>query len=50
MQFRGQGTAKQGMNCVTVRISNTLANMLDGTYFDYKEHRLADIRQEAEER
>lgn len=46
----GQGTAKQGMNCVTVRISNTLANMLDGTYFDYKEHRLADIRQEAEER
>ena len=45
-----QGTAKQGINRVTVRISNTLANMLDGTYFDYKEHRLADIRQEAEER
>lgn len=45
-----QGMAEKGMNRVTVRISNTLANMLDGTYFDYENHRLADIRQEAEGR
>lgn len=45
-----QGMAEQGMNRITVRISNTLANMLDGTYFDYENHRLGDIRQEAEER
>lgn len=32
-----------GTHVVTVRIYNTLANMLDGTYFDYKHHRLVKI-------
>lgn len=31
-------------NTVTVSVTNTLANMLDGTYFDYDSHRLVDIR------
>lgn len=31
-------------NRVTVRVTNTLANMLDGTYFDYETHRLMPIK------
>lgn len=34
---------KDGKNRVTVRITNTLANMLDGTYFDYDRHCLVKI-------
>ncbi len=44
------GNGKAGNELRDGSYFNTLANMLDGTYFDYKEHRLADIRQEAEER
>lgn len=32
-----------GRNRITVRITNTLANMLDGTYFDYGRHCLVKI-------
>ena len=39
----GRGCLREGENRVTVRITNTLANMLDGTYFDYDGHRLVTI-------
>ncbi|NHN33630.1 glycosyl hydrolase [Paenibacillus agricola] len=32
-----------GTNDVELRIENTLSHRLDGTYFDYKEHRLRDV-------
>lgn len=35
--LRGEG------NHITVRVTNTLANMLDGTYFDYDSHSLISI-------
>ena len=34
---------KQGQNSFTLRVTNTLANMLDGRYFDYDEHKLVEI-------
>lgn len=34
---------KQGGNSFTLRVTNTLANMLDGRYFDYDEHKLVEI-------
>lgn len=33
----------KGRNRITVRVTNTLANMLDGTYFDYERHCLVKI-------
>lgn len=39
----GRQNLLEGENRVTVRITNTLANMLDGTYFDYDGHRLVTI-------
>lgn len=38
-----KGCLRDGGNRVTVRITNTLANMLDGTYFDYASHSLMKI-------
>lgn len=40
----GKDCLKEGDNRVTVRITNTLANMLDGTYFDYDRHCLVKIK------
>ncbi len=34
---------KQGQNSFTLRVTNTLANMLDGRYFDYENHKLVEI-------
>lgn len=34
---------KQGQNSFTLRVTNTLANMLDGRYFDYDNHTLIEI-------
>ncbi|HAN44862.1 MAG TPA: hypothetical protein DCP97_05660 [Ruminococcaceae bacterium] len=34
---------KNGKNSITIKITNTLANMLDGTYFDYTAHKLVSI-------
>ncbi len=34
---------KVGENKVTLKVTNSLANMLDGTYFDYKTHKLVRI-------
>lgn len=34
---------KPGKNTVRVTVTNTLANMLDGTYFDYNSHRLEEV-------
>ena len=34
---------KQGGNSFTLRVTNTLANMLDGRYFDYDEPKLVEI-------
>ncbi|MDO4327953.1 MAG: glycosyl hydrolase [Lachnospiraceae bacterium] len=36
---------REGRNQVEVRITNTLANMLDGTYFDYDTHQLMKIEE-----
>lgn len=35
----------EGKNQMEVRITNTLANMLDGTYFDYDNHQLVKIEE-----
>lgn len=35
---------KDGQNKITVRLTNTLCNMLDGTYFDYHLHKLIEIK------
>lgn len=32
-----------GKNSVTIKVTNTLANMLDGRYFDYQAHQLKEI-------
>lgn len=37
------GLLKDGENEVTLKLTNSLANMLDGTYFDYDEHKLVRI-------
>ena len=34
---------RQGENQIEIVRTNTLANMLDGTYFDYEKHRLVQI-------
>ena len=34
---------KKGQNAFTLRVTNTLANMLDGRYFDYDGHKLVEI-------
>jgi hypothetical protein len=34
---------KEKQNLIRVSVTNTLANMLDGTYFDYENHRLVSI-------
>ncbi len=38
-----KGILKSGMNQVTLKVTNTLSNMLDGTYFDYEKHKLVSI-------
>lgn len=35
---------KAGPNEITLKVTNTLSNMLDGTYFDYKKHALITIQ------
>lgn len=35
-----------GENQVEIRVTNTLANLLDGTYFDYETHQLVSIEPE----
>ena len=35
---------KEGANLVAVKVTNTLANMLDGMYFDYDTHSLVEIK------
>ncbi len=35
---------KTGTNEITLKVTNTLSNMLDGTYFDYKKHALVTIK------
>ncbi|MBQ8640542.1 MAG: hypothetical protein IJ468_15510 [Lachnospiraceae bacterium] len=37
------GTVKQGVHEMEVRLTNTLANMLDGTWFDYENHQLVSV-------
>lgn len=32
-----------GKNSITIKVTNTLANMLDGRYFDYEAHKLVEI-------
>ena len=34
---------KEKENRIRVSVTNTLANMLDGTYFDYENHQLVPI-------
>ncbi len=41
--FIDGGKLKKGKNAFTLRVTNTLANMLDGRYFDYDEHKLVEI-------
>lgn len=41
--FMDGSKLKQGQNSFTLRVTNTLANMLDGRYFDYDEHKLIEI-------
>jgi hypothetical protein len=42
-QWTGSKTLLKQTNKVVIKITNTLANMLDGTYFDYKMHTLVPI-------
>lgn len=42
----GRDSLYDGVNQISVKITNTLANMLDGTYFDYDAHRLVDMKEE----
>lgn len=41
--FMDGSKLKQGQNSFTLRVTNTLANMLDGRYFDYDSHKLVEI-------
>lgn len=41
-----EGVLLEGENELVLQVSNTLANMLDGTYFDYREHKLVPILEE----
>lgn len=34
---------RNGKNLITVKVTNTLVNMLDGKYFDYDKHLLMDV-------
>ncbi len=38
-----KGILKNGENEIIIKVANSLANMLDGTYFDYKNHKLIKI-------
>jgi hypothetical protein len=38
-----KGILKAGENNLELHITNSLANMLDGTYFDYEKHQLVTI-------
>jgi hypothetical protein len=42
-QWNGSKALLKQTNKVVIKITNTLANMLDGTYFDYKAHTLVPI-------
>lgn len=39
-----KGILKPGTNTIILKVTNTLSNMLDGTYFDYKKHELITIK------
>ena len=38
-----EGVLAEGENRLELRVTNTLANMLDGTYFDYEKHEIVRI-------
>ncbi len=40
----GKDVLRLGANDVQIRVTNSLANMLDGTYFDYEDHKLVKIK------
>lgn len=43
-----QGALREGENTLILKVRNTLANMLDGTYFDYQEHKLVPVLEDGE--